>query len=144
MSSVKPIRVLYMEDDVGLARLLQRRLEQAGYAVDVAPNGEEGLAMYESGNYDIVAVDQNMPVHSGLEVIRIMCSKGALPPTIMVTGTGDEATAVEAMKLGAGDYIVKDVDGGYLELLPTVVDQVLEQRRLAEEKRQAVESRYPC
>jgi len=142
VGSAKPVRVLYMEDDVGLARLLQRRLEQAGYVVDVAPNGEEGLAMYESGDYDIVAVDQNMPVHSGLEVIRIMCSKGALPPTIMVTGTGDEVTAVEAMKLGAGDYIVKDVDGGYLELLPTVIEQVLEQRRLAEEKRQVVEALF--
>jgi signal transduction histidine kinase len=81
-----------------------------------------------------------MPIHSGLEVIRIMAAKGTLPPMIMVTGTGDEEIAVEAMKLGAGDYIVKDVDGGYLELLPTVVGQVLDQQRLAEEKRRAVEA----
>jgi signal transduction histidine kinase/DNA-binding response OmpR family regulator len=140
MSESESIRVLYMEDDLGLARLLQKRLQQAGYDVDVAPDGERGLAMYEDGAYDVVAVDQNMPVHSGLEVIRIMAARGALPPMIMVTGTGDEETAVEAMKLGAGDYIVKDVDGGYLELLPTVVQQVLHQRQLAEEKRRAVEA----
>lgn len=140
MSESKPIRVLYMEDDVGLARLLQRRLQQVGYIVDIAPDGEQGLAMYEDGSYDVVAVDQNMPVHSGLEVIRIMASQGVLPPMIMVTGTGDEETAVEAMKLGAGDYIVKDVDGGYLELLPTVIEQVLDQRQLSEEKRHAVEA----
>jgi signal transduction histidine kinase/DNA-binding response OmpR family regulator len=140
MSESKPVRVLYMEDDVGLARLLQKRLQQAGYIVDIAPDGEQGLAMYEDGNYDVVAVDQNMPVHSGLEVIRIMASQETLPPMIMVTGTGDEETAVEAMKLGAGDYIVKDVDGGYLELLPTVVEQVLHQRQLTEERRHAVEA----
>jgi signal transduction histidine kinase/DNA-binding response OmpR family regulator len=140
MSESKPVRVLYMEDDVGLARLLQKRLEQAGYVVDLASNGEEGLAMYETGSYDVVAVDQNMPVHDGIEVIRLLASRGALPPTIMVTGTGDEETAVRAMKLGAGDYIVKDIDGGYLELLPSVIEQVLHRQRLAEEKRQAVEA----
>jgi signal transduction histidine kinase/CheY-like chemotaxis protein len=96
--------------------------------------------MYEEGDYDVVAVDQNMPVLSGLEVIRLMASQGELPPMIMVTGTGDEETAVEAMKLGAGDYIVKDVDGGYLELLPTVIQQVLHRRRLTEEKARAVEA----
>jgi signal transduction histidine kinase/DNA-binding response OmpR family regulator len=133
-------RVLYMEDDVGLARLLQKKLEQAGYEVDIAFNGEEGLTMYEKGSYDVVAVDQNMPILNGLEVIRAMASRGPLPPTIMVTGTGDEETAVQAMKLGAGDYIVKDVEGGYLELLPSVIEQVLHQRRLAEERQQAVEA----
>lgn len=140
MSESESIRVLYMEDDIGLARLLQKRLQQSGCAVDIASDGEQGLAMYEGGNYDVVAVDQNMPVHSGLEVIRILASRGDLPPMIMVTGTGDEEIAVEAMKLGAGDYIVKDVDGGYLELLPTVIEQVLHQRQLAEEKRRAVEA----
>ena len=66
-----------------------------------------------------------------------LAAQGALPPTIMVTGHGDEAMAVEAMKLGAGDYLVKDVDGHYLTLLPTVVARVLHQQRLIEEKRQA-------
>jgi signal transduction histidine kinase/DNA-binding response OmpR family regulator len=140
MAESEPIRVLYMEDDAGLARLLQKKLQQAEYEVDIAPDGEQGLDMYEQGTYDVVAVDQNMPIHSGLEVIRIMATRGPLPPMIMVTGTGDEETAVEAMKLGAGDYIVKDVDGGYLELLPTVIEQVLHQRRLAEEKQRAVEA----
>jgi len=135
------VRVLYMEDDMGLARLLQKRLEKAGFIVDLAPNGEEGLEMYRQGDYDIIAVDQNMPVRSGVEVIRVLSSEDEImPPTVMVTGTGDEQTAVQAMKLGAEDYIVKDVEGGYLELLPSVIEQVLQRRRLAEEKRQAVDA----
>ena len=141
MSESGPTRILYMEDDPGLARLFKKRLERAGYVVDIARNGEEGLAMYAAGTYDVVAVDQQMPVYSGLEVIRIMASQGPLLPMIMVTGSGSERIAVEAMKLGAGDYIVKDVDGGYLELLPTVIEQVLQQWRLVEEKQQAEEER---
>jgi PAS domain S-box-containing protein len=126
-----------VEDDVAAARLLQKRLERAGYVVDIAHDGKEGLAMYAAGSYDVVIVDQNMPVRDGLEVIRLMASQGPLPPMIMVTGAGDEKTAVEAMKLGVGDYIVKDVDGGYLELLPTAIERVLHQERLVEEKQQA-------
>jgi len=141
MSGSKPIRVLYMEDDPGLARLFKRKLEQAGYVVDLARDGEEGLAMYAARPYDVMAVDQTMPVHGGLEVIRILASQGALPPTVMVTGTSDEQIAVEAMKLGASDYIVKDVEGGYLELLPHLIERALHQQRLCEEKQQAEEAR---
>jgi len=137
MTKSRPIRILYMEDDPGLARLFQKKLERAGYIVDIASDGEEGLAMCAAGDYDVLAVDQAMPVHDGLEVIRTLASQGPLPPTIMVTGTGSEKIAVEAMKSGAGDYVVKDVDGGYLDLLPTVIEHVLQQQHLAEEKQWA-------
>ena len=96
--------------------------------------------MYAAGGYDVVAVDQTMPVYDGLEVIRILASQGYLPPTIMITGTGNEKIAVEAIKLGAGDYIVKDVDSGYLDLLPAVIERALQQQRLAEEKQRAEET----
>jgi PAS domain S-box-containing protein len=126
-----------MEDDAGLAKLAKKKLERAGYEIDVAKNGEEGLAMYDTFSYDVVVVDNKMPVYEGIQVIRMLASRGTLPPTVMVTGTGSEAVAVEAMKLGASDYIIKDVDGGYLELLPTVIFRVLYQKRLAEEKKHA-------
>jgi signal transduction histidine kinase len=129
--------ILLMEDDPGLARLFEKRLEREGYRVDIARDGAEGLAMYDAGAYDLIVLDQVMPVYTGLEVIRILSERGPLPPMIMVTGTGSEQIAVEAMKLGAGDYIVKDVDGGYFDLLPTVIEQALQQRRLVEEKERA-------
>ena len=137
MTESKPVRILYMEDDPGLARLFKKRLERAGYVVDIARDGKEGLAMYAAGAYDVLAVDQAMPVHDGLEVIRTLASQGPLPPTIMVTGTGSEQIAVEAMKLGARDYVVKDVEGGYLDLLPVVIEHVLQQQHIAEEKQWA-------
>ena len=140
MAEPSAIRILYMEDDPGLARLFQTRLQREGYVVDLARDGQEGLDMYAQMSYDVVAVDQVMPVYEGLEVIRRMACQGPLPPTIMVTGSGNERTAVEAMKLGARDYVVKDVDGGYLELLPTVIERALAQERLEAQARRAEEA----
>ncbi len=140
MAECEATRVLCMEDDAGLARLLQKRLERVGYEVDLACDAEEGLAAYDADAHDILLVDQVMPVHTGLQVMEILAERGPLPPVIMVTGTGNEQVAVEAMKLGAGDYLVKDVEGGYLDLLPTVIEQLLERRRMAEEKRRTREA----
>jgi PAS domain S-box-containing protein len=129
-----------MEDDPGQARLLQRVLQRAGYRVDLAHDGETGLRMAEARAYDLLLVDHQMPGKGGLEVLRTLATRGEPPPTILVTGHGDEAIAVEAMKLGAGDYLVKDVEGRYFTLLPTVIERVLAQRRVLREKRQAEEA----
>ena len=125
MAFGKPVRILVIDDDAGQARLAQRTLERAGYAVDVAGDGDAGLALYATGAYDALMIDHQMPGPGGLEVLSTLAARGALPPTIMVTGHGDEAIAVEAMKLGAGDYLVKDVEGHYLTLLPAVVARAL-------------------
>ncbi len=84
--------------------------------------------------YDAAIVDQTMPGLCGLEVIRTMAARGKLPPIVMVTGTGNERIAVEAMKLGVSDYLVKDLEGGFVNMLPLVVGRAIEQRRLRDEK----------
>lgn len=139
MTEFFAIRILYMEDDPGLARLLQKNLTRRGYVVDVAPNGEEGLAMMERGPYNILLLDYNMPFCGGLDVIRMLLKAGPLPPTIMVTAEGNVEVAVEALKLGATDYVVKDSEMRYLDLLPSVIDQVLDKQRLLREKQQMLE-----
>lgn len=133
-------RLLYMEDEPVTARVVQRRLQTAGFSVDLAADGGEGLEMCGEQAYAAVLVDKNMPVRDGLEVIQTLADESG-PPSIMVTGTGDELTAVDALKSGASDYIVKDPEGRYLELLPVVVEQVIEQRGLAEAKRRAEEEK---
>jgi len=137
MVSPRLVRVLYMEDDKGLALLMQRKLKPFGYLVDLAGDGSEGLAMCERGSWDVLIIDHKMPGHSGLEVIRTLASRKALPASIMITGVGDETVAVEAMKLGASDYVIKDTSGRYLELMPSVITQALTKRQLVEEKEQA-------
>ncbi len=135
MEQSESIHILYMEDDPGLARLVQKRMRRAGYRVDTANDGKTGLKMYRAGRYDVIAVDQQMPGYSGLEVIKILASRGPLPPIVMITGQGDELLAVEAIKIGAGDYVVKDVDGKYFETLPGVIERLLERQRLIEDKK---------
>ena len=137
MQPSTPIRILYLEDDKGLARLMQRKMNREGYDLDTAHDGLEGLAILERQSYDVLLVDHKMPGASGLEVIRRLATGRRLPPTVMVTGAGDETTAVEAMKLGAGDYVVKDTAGGYLELMPLVVEKILNRKRLVDAKEKA-------
>ena len=137
MTPPAPIRILIMDDDAGQARLAQRTLARAGYSVELAPDGEAGLTQHAAMPYDVLLIDHHMPGMGGLAVLETLGSWGAVPPAIMVTGQGDEAVAVEAMKRGASDYLVKDVEGRYLTLLPTVVVRALQQHRLAEDKRQA-------
>ncbi len=137
MSDQLRVKILYMEDEPGLARLFLKRLQRAGYEVDLASDGEEGLSKALSTPFDVLVVDHKLPKKTGLDVIRSLADSGPIPPTIMVTGAGDETIAVEALKLGAADYIVKDVEARYLELMPSVIRQALERRRLVEEREQA-------
>jgi signal transduction histidine kinase len=123
-----------MEDDAAQARLVRKCLERCGYAVDVVDDGAAGLDACETNRYDVAIVDQTMPGLSGLEVIRTMATHGKCPPIVMVTGTGNERVAVEAMKLGVSDYLVKDLEGGFVNVLPLVVGRAIQQRRLLHEK----------
>ncbi len=129
-----------MEDDPGLSSLLQKRLERQGYQVDLARNGEEGLAMATRTAYDLLIVDYNMPFLGGLDVLRNLNKSVSPLPVIMITGEGNEEIAVEALKLGAADYIVKDVELKFLGLLPSVIHQVLYRQHLLNERKQMLET----
>ncbi len=130
------IEILYLEDDRALARLMQMRLQRDGFQVDVAQTGEDGLAMLDQKPYEAVIVDYRLPGMTGLDVLRKFPAQGA-PPAVMVTGAGDENIAVEAMKLGCGDYVVKDVHNHYLDLMPSVLARIIRTDRILEEKRRA-------
>ncbi len=137
---VEPVHILYMEDNEGTARLLEKRLTRAGYRIDTVPNGEAGLKRCTTRSYDVIIVDYNMPGLSGIDVIERLVAQGIQSPTIVLTGTGNERIAVEALKLGAFDYMVKDIDGVYFDLLPTTIEQALKNQQLLEEKRHAEEA----
>ncbi|MCK5924013.1 MAG: response regulator, partial [Methylococcales bacterium] len=100
--------ILYIEDNLTLARLLQARLTHAGYQVDIAQTAAEGLRKIGQHHYDLIAFDQHLPDKNGISLLSDLQQFDHTPPIIMVTGHGDESLAVEAMKLGASDYLVKD------------------------------------
>ena len=113
--------ILAIEDDTGLARLLQKRLERAGFHIDLAYNGEEGLALLEKNTYDLVLLDYILPGMSGLDVLTRMEALPRMVPTIILTAGGDERVALKALNKGAVDYVVKDANQTYLDLLPEVM-----------------------
>jgi len=134
-------RILYMEDDPGLARLVQKNLGRSGHEVVVADDGVAGLEALAAAEFDVILMDYNMPRKNGLEVLQELGDLQKVAPVIMLTGAGDESIAVDAMKFGVMDYMVKDSDGGYLKLLESVIPRVLEQRALWEAKQRWDEER---
>ncbi|RKZ40684.1 MAG: hypothetical protein DRQ41_09130, partial [Gammaproteobacteria bacterium] len=134
MSNVEPIRVLYIEDDIITATRVQIQLSQHGYVIDLAMDGKEGLAKLKKNTYDIAVIDYNLPSMNGLQVLQHLVEGPYEIPGIMVTGEGNERVAVNAMKIGAGDYLIKDLNNNYFELLPEVIECELEKQRLIKDR----------
>jgi len=136
------LRILYVDDDPGLGVLLRRALAPPEFVVDPVQTGEEALSRLAVEEYDIVALDHNLINEVGLEVIPKIRALHRPPPIIYVTGSEDARIAVAALKAGAVDYVWKDVEGHYRELLRESIRTAVEQERLrlqAEESRRQVE-----
>jgi len=101
-------RILLVEDEANMARTLAKNLARAGHAVDHAPHGEEALARLAETTYDVVLTDLKMPVLDGMGLMRAMHERQLSPAVVVLTGFGTIESAVEAMKLGAADYLIKD------------------------------------
>ncbi len=126
-----PVRILVVEDEPLVARLIMRRLEDLGFAVAEAPDGRIALDLAGKEHWDVILLDHGIPEVSGLEVILALKKAGRLPPTIMISGLGREDVAVAALQQGAMDYVVKDPHNKYLDELPQRIAQVLERHRTA-------------
>jgi signal transduction histidine kinase len=127
-------RILYIEDDEGLARLLQKRLQRLTFEVDLAFDAESGLKRMKESTYDLVVLDYHLPDISGLEALERLAPLSDWPPIIILTASGDENVAVQAMKLGAADYAVKDTDQFYLDVLPAIMQAAYTRDRYMREK----------
>ncbi len=135
-----PIRVLYV-DDYPLDRELVRdalEKEHSGFHVTEAASRQEFEMRLVEGGYDIVLSDFNILGFEGLEVIDAVRVKDPRVPVVIVTGTGSEEVAVEAMKRGAADYAIKSPR--HIRRLPHTIYAVLERKRLEEERRRAEEA----
>ncbi len=109
------MRVLIIEDEARLAENVARSLrEGAGYAVDVAPDGEEGAFMAESNPYDLVILDLMLPKLDGLSVLQRMRRQGSPTPVLVLTARDEKESVVALLNAGADDYISKPFDLGEL------------------------------
>ena len=133
-----PVQVLYVDDDAGLCRLVQRHLQRDGFAVQVANDGDYGLALCKACTFDVIALDHFMPGRDGLDVLADLVALPNAPPVIFVTAAEEPRIAVAALKAGAFDYVVKDVQGTFMEFLSTSIRQSQEQVRLRREREAAL------
>jgi len=101
------MRLLVVEDDGEMARYLKRGLEDAGYAVDVAADGGEGLHLAASDRYSVVVLDLMLPVMDGLAVVAEMRSRGIETPVLMLTARDGVDDRVRGLDAGADDYLAK-------------------------------------
>ena len=127
MSEQRTARILIAEDEANLRLVLQKELERLGYRVQAAPDGEAALRKLEESNVDVLLCDINMPRIDGMEVLRRVHQRPNPPEVIMLTGQATVETAVEAMKLGAYDYLTKPYS---ITELDVRVRQAAEKRRL--------------
>jgi len=132
-------RLLYIDDDGGLCRLVQKDLERHGYAVECAANGVLGIERLKAGGVDVVALDHHMPGHTGLETLAVIATLPDPPPVVYVTGEAESRVAVAALKAGAVDYVAKEVNGEFLSLLRAAVAGAIAVRR-GEQARERAES----
>lgn len=128
----RPAKILYVEDEASFASVVSFVLrDRYGHTVDVAETGEEGIELMKANEYDLVFLDYLLPGINGIEVLQWMKDNKIGTPVVVLTAAGTEAVAVEAMKLGAYDYLRKE----QLELdhLPVIIYNALENAYLRQE-----------
>jgi two-component sensor histidine kinase len=129
-----PIRVLYIDDDVGLGVLVRKSLQRRGQIVTHVATSHAGFAALDAETFDVIALDHSFPNETGIQVLDRLKDRPNRPPVVYVTGSSDARTAVEAIKAGADDYVIKDTSGEFYELLSQAVEQVIERWRYRHQK----------
>jgi signal transduction histidine kinase len=135
--SAVTLRVLLVKDDPTDAELTLRALRQAGFETnaDVARTAEEFTRLVRKNSYDVILADYEFPDWNGMESVELLRREGQDVPVILVSGTLGELTAVECIKQGAADYVLKD----HLARLPESVRRAVRERGLRQENQQAQE-----
>jgi two-component system, NtrC family, response regulator AtoC len=138
---MKQGRVLVVDDDSSLRRVMKLQLEEAGYQVSLAQDGDDAWSVLRKVEPQLVITDLQMPT-TGLELLRRMTKEGLQTTVIVITAFGTIESAVEAMKLGAYDYVTKPID---FDALVLIVHRAMERQNLIEEVRtlrSALDQRY--
>jgi two-component system, OmpR family, response regulator len=112
------MRILVVEDEHKIANSIKRGLEQEGYAVDVAYDGEEGYDMAVSESYGVIVLDLMLPKMNGIEICKKVRAESIHTPILILTAKGETADKVEGLNAGADDYLVKPF--AFLELVARI------------------------
>jgi two-component system, NtrC family, response regulator AtoC len=124
--------ILIVEDEPKMLRLLDLNLQEEGYVIHTAPDAEKGLNLLRQEKIDLVLTDLKLPGMNGLEFLQAVKRSNASIPVVLITAYGTVETAVEAMKAGASDYVLKPFS---LEEIKLILRKELDVRNLREENR---------
>src|SRR4051812_18033911 len=130
-----PARVLLADDDPELRRAVARTLERAGFTVVCAEDGQRAAALLGEEPFDAVLTDVSMPKMSGIELLRVARERDLEVPVLLMTGAPDVSSAIDAVRHGACEYIIKPFEAGRLLQL---VRRAVDLNRLAKTKREAI------
>ncbi|MGV3554244.1 MAG: histidine kinase dimerization/phosphoacceptor domain -containing protein [Croceibacterium sp.] len=133
----KPRRILYIDDDPGLRRLVEKLLARRGHSVVCAGSGQEGIERAREGGFDLIALDHFMPAMDGMETLAALQGLPGCPPVVYVTGSDETRIAVDAMKAGAAEHVVKSASGDFVDLLETAFANALARLRLEQARDKA-------
>lgn len=134
--------ILVVDDEPGMREFLEIMLQKDGYNVETAPDGSEAIDKIEEKLFDLAIVDIQMPVLNGIEVLKKFNEKSPDTTVIMITAYASHETAIEAMKLGAYDYITKPFK---IDEIKLVIKKALEKKKLERENtrlRKELETQY--
>jgi len=126
-------KVLIVDDEELIRLNLRMLLEDLGYCVVEAADGREGLDAFDRDGPDLILADLRMPVMDGLSMIAALREKSTETPVIVVSGTGNVQNAVDSLRLGAWDYVIKPVEDA--KGFEIVIERALEKARLIKENR---------
>jgi two-component system copper resistance phosphate regulon response regulator CusR len=112
------MRILVVEDEKRIADFLGRGLESAGYAVDIAPDGQTALDMLHATDYDLITLDMMLPDMDGFKVLEKIRNRKTNPPVLILSARGAVEDRVKGLELGADDYLTKPF--AFVELLARV------------------------
>jgi len=113
-----PMKILLIEDEPGIARLIRRGLEDAGYSVEATANGRQGLEMAEEKSYNLLLLDLMVPGLDGWQVCEALRAQGSQLPILMLTARDSVPDRVRGLDLGADDYLPKPFE--FPELLARI------------------------
>jgi len=133
------IRILIVEDETLIQEIFQQALSNWGYNVDCAANGKSALELCQKNNYDIVITDINMPQMDGISLLKRIKSRWPYIEVIIITGYGTIEMAIDALKVGAYDFILKPVNFDHLEFTINKCFQKIEQQSEGSELREKIE-----
>lgn len=136
----EPRRILYIDDDPGLRRLVEKLLARRGHTVIGAGSGAEGIEKVRNDHFDLIGVDHYMPGMDGLDTVTALRKIPGCPPIIYVTGSDESSVAVAALKAGAADYVVKSMGDDFVDRLELAFGHALATLRLERAKAEAEEA----